>query len=138
VANVDVSGQVNIIGQDRMRTNNTVVGDMHIRHEEAMISNRSLETCFCSAIDGAILTDSNIIADFKRRTLPFKFEILGRSAYHSSWINIAVVTHPGSVENAGIGSDPATISDHHIFFNSSEGPYLDISPDFRVSMDVIH
>ncbi len=103
-----------------------------------MITDRGFKTGFCSAADRTIFPDGYMIADFKCGLLTTEFQVLGCGPYYCARKDLAVVSYTRSIENAGIRSYAATITDDDVFFDRGEGSHLDITSDFRIAVDIIH
>ena len=77
-----VAGELRPIRDDDAVADVTIVGEVHVRHEEAVLPDRRLERLGRSAIDRGVFANGRAVADFDGRVLALVFEILRIAAEH--------------------------------------------------------
>src|SRR5690606_9378190 len=76
VPHCDVASQRTGVGEDTVVTDKTIMGDMTIRLNKAIFSNRGLVSIFRASIDRYTFAYCRIITDLGSRNLSFKLYIL--------------------------------------------------------------
>lgn len=131
----DMSGQGDVIGQDATFTYKTIVRHMHVSHEQAAIRDSGTAGLYGAPVEGATLSDNDIIADFQRCIFVFIFQVLGNSAHYGTGKDLAVVANAGAVEDAYIIAYPAIVADNHIFFYDRKGADRNALSNFSIGVN---
>ena len=79
-----MSGELRAVRDDHAVADVTVVREVHVRHQEAVLPDRRLERLRRSAIDRGVFADRRAVADLDRRRLALVLEILRVAAEHGS------------------------------------------------------
>ena len=111
-----------------MLTDNAVVRDVHIGHDEGVASylGHTLAACLCTAVDGCTFADGHIVTDFDICNLAVELEVLRDGADYRSRENRAVPAHLDIFEYDGMRKDLAAITDFDIVID------VGVRTDFNV------
>jgi hypothetical protein len=113
----------------------TIVGDMAVCHDEAVVSDDGFPFGRRSAVDGNTFADGGMMADFGYCFFSCEFQVLRDTGDHGSGEYLAVIAYPRSVQDGDMGEYPAVIAYDYVFFDDGEGVYNHIFPytGFRVN-----
>jgi hypothetical protein len=125
-----------VVTQDAIITNDTIVGNMAIRHDEAIVSNLRGPPVLTTPVNGHKFADGCIIPDLHCCMFSFVFQILWNGCDHGAGKDAAVLTDPGSLHNCNIAPDPGTFADLHILVNNTEGINLNVGGKISIRVNV--
>lgn len=136
VTHLDLAGQRNAVGDDAVVAHHVVVGDVHVGHDEVVVTHDGLAARGGAAADGHILADVVVVADFGGRDLSGELQVLRQAGNRSGRMDFAPLADAGAVVNHGAGANPAVVADDHVAGNAGKGLDGDVGTEFRVGMYV--
>ena len=86
-------------------------------------------------MDGYILPDTHIVADFHGLIFVVEFHILGDGGDDGAGENLAVFSYSGSVMNGDVRMDVGSFTNDDVFFNGYEGVNGYVSGDLGFGVD---
>src|SRR3954465_11497766 len=116
-----MTGKLNTIGKDHMITNNAIVRNVRVSHQQTIAANLSLPLVFCTPVDSYTFPDGGIISYFNGCIFSYKFQILGNSAEHSAGKNSAMLSNGSVWKYCNMRHHMRIITDRYFIMNDSEG-----------------
>jgi hypothetical protein len=117
IIDISLSRHSNITGENAVVAYATIMCNMYIRHDEAVVTYYGSISLAGSraAIDGHTLPDSCIVSNDDVALFSMELEILGFCSDYGTGENFAIFTYSDIIKNSGIRSYTATIP----YFNIS-------------------
>ena len=135
VLHLDMAGERRIVGHDHAVADLTVMGDMHARHEEAVIADsRGAAAMGGAGMHGDMLADLVVAADDQIRLLAPIFQILGPMAEAGEGKDAAAFAERRPSGDHHMGFQPAAASDAHPGVDLAERADMDVV-QFRFRVD---
>src|SRR5690606_21924596 len=103
---------------------------MAIRLYQAMCTDDSFVSMFCTSVDSDTLTNGCVVANLGCSNFTFKLQILRFARNYSPWKDPAVLSDPSSVHNGHIGPYPRPLANYHILVYSAKRLYHHIIGNF--------
>ena len=105
-------------------------------HEEVVVAHRRDTSLLGSTVDGHVLAEDVVIADYDRaRSLLLKGKILRIPSDNRPVADRVAAPHPDMTCNHGAGLDPASLADHGTRFDDGIRTNLDIRSEGGCRVD---
>ncbi len=121
-----------------MPADHTVMRNMDIGHDQAVVSDLRNHACLCTPVQCAVLTDRHMIADLQIGFLTTEFEILWYCPDDCPGKDPAMPADPGTIHDGDIGSNPGVVTDHDIPADRCKRSYLNVFADLCFRMYDLH
>src|SRR5690606_23084211 len=131
-----MAGQGGIVGEDAAVPHHTVVGDMAIGHDQAVVADHGLHTIRRALVDCGALPDGGVVPDMHGGFLPLVFQVLWHGRNDRPGKDIAVFADPGTFHDRDIGADPGPFPDSHIVVYGGKGLDDHIFGDLGSGVDI--
>jgi hypothetical protein len=120
-----------------MVTETAVMGDMDIRHYEAIVTDfgSTFSAGFGSAVDGGALPDVDIVADFDIRNFSSELKVLRDGSYDSTRENRTILSHVDVAEDYGVRKNLAAVADDHVVIHVSIRSDFDVVAEYGFRAD---
>jgi hypothetical protein len=132
----NMPGHLCIVAHDAVVADHTIVGNMTVSHDEAIVANLGGPFIFAATVDRHKLTYSGIVADLNGGVFAFIFQVLGNTSNYSSRENAAVIADAGALHDGYIAADPGAFSNFYILMDHAEWVNFYIGGQFGVWVDV--
>ena len=132
IFNLDMSGQIDRIGHDDIVSEQAIVGDVAVGHQEAIASDDCFPVRLGAAVDRDKFADHGALADFGGCRFTAKFEVLGYFADNAVMQNGAIGSQTGAGQQGHKTADVAMVTDNHIIGNPAIWTNGDIFADLSV------
>jgi len=126
VFNGYMARHIDRIGENDIVSEDTVMSDMHVGHEHAILAHACLSTLTRATIQGAEFADARSISDVQIGTLTLEFQILWMRAENRAVSDYDPVAQACARFDADTAGDPASRIDNDIIFYDGVGLDLDI------------
>ena len=88
-----------------------------------------------TTVDDYILADDVVVANLHIRLGSTEIEILRQRSYHTTLMDLIILSYTRPVADADEGEDDTIVADHHIVLDIHEGEYLTVIAYFRLWRD---
>src|SRR5258706_6021979 len=110
VVHGDMPRHLHGVGDDHIVADDAVMGDVHVRHEEAARPHRRLAGRGAAAVDRAVLPDDRAAADLDPRLLALVFQVLGIVPDDRAVPDLHAVAHARVALEDGVRRDAAALA----------------------------
>ena len=132
----DMAGQRDAVREHHAVAQETVVGHMRVRHQQAVGADGRLAAAALGAgINGHVLPHFIAVADHQDRLFPAIFEILRDAANHRAGEDLVVGSHRRAAVDDAVGADRRPVADRHMLADHRVGPDRHPVLEFRLRMD---
>ena len=136
VAELHVSRERGAVRQDALAADDAVVGDVRVRHEQAVVADRGHATpADRAAVDGAEFAEHVAVADLEPGRLAGVLAVLRGVADRGELEHARVAAERGRSLDHRVGSDRAARADAHAGTDDRERPDFDARVDFGARVD---
>ena len=125
------------IGQNAVVAHHTVMGHMHIGHQQVVVSDNGLAAGGGATVDGAALTDAVIVTYLNGGVFACKLQVLWDCGDDSTRENFAVLADAGTGEDGHIGTNPSSVANLHVLIDGGEIRNLYVLANFGIRMKVV-
>src|SRR5690554_4831512 len=125
IVNNHFSCQLCRISHDYMVTQHTIMRDMAVSHNQAIVPDNGFTPGNGSPVDGHEFPYGCIVADNGKCLFSSEFQVLGNGAYHCPGKDTTVFTDSCTFHDPHVGTDTGSLSDDNIFINNGKRLYLD-------------
>ena len=117
VANFNMPGKLNRIGNNYVISQKTIVSNVRICHQQTITSYHCFPFIFCTSVYGNTFSYCGIISHFNKSFFTIKFEVLWNSANYGAWKNFAAFTNNYFFHDHNMRHNMRTITNDYIIFN---------------------
>jgi hypothetical protein len=114
----------------------TVVRNVAIRHDQAIVAHNRAPSVFGTAMDGYEFPDGGSITNHNSCFFFFKLKILRCCCDDRAREDAAVFTDPCAFHDGDIASDPGPFANLHILVDHGKRIYLYIGGQLGIGMDI--
>jgi len=136
VAYGNVARYLGVVADDAIVANKTIVCQVAVRHDKAVLTNPGRPPVLASAVDGNKFPDGGIVADFDRGLFAFVFQVLRNGGNYGAGKDAAVLADAGAFHDGNVATDPGAFADLYILMNHTEWINLYIGGQLRVGVNV--
>jgi hypothetical protein len=105
-----MAGHLGIVAHNAIVAYHTIVGNMAVSHDKAVVANLGFSAVDGATIDGYKLPDGAIVANFYRGFFALKLQVLRDGSNNSAWKNAAILTNSGTFHNGYIAAYPCAFA----------------------------
>ena len=135
IVDLGVSAHIHGIGQDDVIADPTIMGDMYIGHQEAVMADCRFHAGRCAAMETAEFADDGPVSDLQCGRLPPVFEILRRTAEDRMMVDATLPANPRPGHDEAVCADLRFVTQCDISFDNRVRTNGDILSEFGPGID---
>jgi len=125
-----VSGEGGTIGENTIVPHDTIVCDMGVSHNEAVVTHYSTHAVYGSLVDSYTLTNGGVVSNMSGGLFPSILKVLGNGRDDRPREDLTILPDASALHNSNIGAYPSPFAYFYIFANSRERFHHYILSDF--------
>ena len=130
IADLAVACNLRTIAKHAVIANHHIVADMSSFEQEVLVADLSDAITVGTTVDDYILADDVVVANLHILLGSTEIEILRQRSYHTTLMDLIILSYTRPVADADEGEDDTIVADHHIVLDIHEGEYLTVITDF--------
>ena len=120
VIDFHLSGEFRGVADDTAITNHTVVGHMHVLHQQVSRTYHGLALRGCTTRDCDVLTDGVVVADLTGCLLALELEVLGLGGDAGTREELIPVADASTKMDGHIVEELVIVANHNVLINDTE------------------
>ena len=136
VVDYHFSGKLRSVADDASVSKEDVVCHVHTLHQQVVAADNGTSLGGSATVDGDILADDVVVADFGSGFFPAELKVLGNGTDDGSGENAVSVADTRPAEDGDGVHEHVVVADDHIGVDEAEGTDFAVLSDFRFRMDV--
>jgi hypothetical protein len=121
-----VAAQSDAVCHDHVASDDAIMADVGVGHEQTIAPDRGLPGFGCPAIEGDKLANHGLLTDLQKGWLALILEVLRRTADRRSLVNLAFTTKASPIVNNGMRPNPRSFPNGYIILNDGVRSYVNI------------
>ena len=135
IADLAVACNLRTIAKHAVIADHNIVADMSSFEQEVLVADLGDAITVGTTVDDYILADDIVVANLHIRLGSTEIEILRQRSYHTTLMDLIILSYTRPVADADEGEDDTIVADHHIVLDIHEGEYLTVIAYFRLWRD---
>ena len=135
IADLAVACNLRTITKHAVIADHHIVADMSSFEQEILVADLGDAITIGTTVDDYILADDVVVANLHIRLGSTEIEILRQSSYHTTLMDLVILSYTRPVADTDEGEDDTIVADHHIVLDIHEGEYLTVIAYFRLWRD---
>jgi hypothetical protein len=103
--------------KDAVITDHAIMRNVHVCHQQAILTDNSFHFIGCAAADGHILPDHRVITDMVSVFSPANFKSCGIEETEAPGNILTFLPKSCAIPNNGSSTNPTVVINHNIFLN---------------------
>ena len=125
-----MSGEGGAIGENTIVPHDTIVCDMGVSHDQAVVTHYSTHAVYGSLVDSHTLANGGVVSNMSGGLFPPILKVLGNGRDDRPREDLTILPDACPLHNSNVGAYPSPFAYFHIFADGRERFYHYILSDF--------